>query len=104
MKLLLIFIYISIFVCQVGLGFRLPSPLDYYNYERRQTTTQEEPTGDTQNIAISNDVQVQRILKVINDGLQELKRIPINFNFTQEIVDVNSLASTLPTLTITRLQ
>ena len=44
MKLLLIFIYISIFVCQVGLGFRLPSPLDYYNYERRQTTTQEEVT------------------------------------------------------------
>ena len=102
MKLLLIFIYISIFVCQVGLGFRLPSPLDYYNYERRQTTTQEEPTGDTQNIAISNDVQVQRILKVINDGLQELKRIPINF--TQEIVDVNSLTSTLPTLSITRIQ
>ena len=102
MKLLLIFIYISIFVCQVGLGFRLPSPLDYYNYERRQTTTQEEPTGDTQNIAISNDVQVQRILKVINDGLQELKRIP--FNFTQEIVDVDSLTSTLPTLSITRIQ
>ena len=102
MKLLLIFIYISIFVCQVGLGFRLPSPLDYYNYERRQTTTQEEPTGDTQNSAISNDVQVQRILKVINDGLQELKRIPINF--TQEIVDVNSLTSTLPTLSITRIQ
>ena len=89
MKLLLVFV--SIFVCQVGLGFRLPSPLDYYNYDRRRTTTQEEPTADPQNLDISNDAQIQRILKVINDGLQE-------------IVDANSLTSTLPTLTITRLQ
>ena len=94
----LLFIFIPIFVCQDGLGFRLPSPLDYYNYDRRRTTTQEEPLAETQNL------DVQRILKVINDGLQELKRIPINFNFTQEIVDVNSLTSTLPTLSITRIQ
>ena len=96
-----LFIFIPIFLCQHGLGFRLPSPLEYYNYDRR-TITQEEPTAEIQTIDISNDAQIQRILKVINDGLQELKRIPIDF--TQEIVDVNSLASTLPTLTITRLQ
>ena len=100
MKLLLVFV--SIFVCQVGLGFRLPSPLDYYNYDRRRTTTQEEPTAEPQNLDISNDAQIQRILKVINDGLQEIKRIPIDF--TQEIVDANSLTSTLPTLSMNRIQ
>ena len=92
----LLFIFIPFFVCQDGLGFRLPFPLDYYNYDRRRTTTQEEPIAETQNL------DAQRILKVINDGLQELKRIPIDF--TQEIVDVNSLTSTLPTLTISRIQ
>ena len=97
-----LFIFIPIFLCQHGLGYRLPSPLDYYNYDRRRTTTQEEPTAEPQNLDISNDAQIQRILKVINDGLQEIKRIPIDF--TQEIVDANLLTSTLPTLTITRLQ
>ena len=89
MKLFLIFIFI--FLCQNGFGFRLPSPLDYYNYNRRTITTTE--PNETQ-------VQLQEILKIINDGLQEIEKLP----FTQEIVDENSLTSTLPSLTINRIQ
>ena len=92
MKLSLIFISIFL-LCQNGFGFRLPSPLDYYNYSRRTITTTE--PNETQ-------AQLQEILEIINDGLQEIKNIPIDF--TQENVGVNSLTSTLPSLTINRIQ
>ena len=91
MKLFLI--SISICLCQNGFGFRLPSPLDYYNYNRRTITTTE--PNETQ-------AQLQEILEIINDGLQEIKNIPIDL--TQENVGVNSLTSTLPSLTINRIQ
>ena len=84
-------ILMSILLCQNGFGFRLPSPLDYYNYNRRTITTTE--PNETQ-------VQLQEILKIINSGLQEIEKLP----FTQEIVDENSLTSTLPSLTINRIQ
>ena len=92
MKLSLIFISIFL-LCQNGFGFRLPSPLDYYNYNRRTITTTE--PNETQ-------AQLQEILEIINEGLQEIKNIPIDF--TQENAGVNSLTSTLPSLTINRIQ
>ena len=59
----------------------------------------QEPITESPNFY--DDAQVQRILKTINDGLQEFKNIPIDF--TKEIVDVNSLLSKLPKLSISRI-
>ena len=89
--------FIFIFFCQQSFGFRLPSPLNFYNYDRRISA--QEPITESPNFY--DDAQVQRILKTINDGLQEFKNIPIDF--TKEIVDVNSLLSKLPKLSISRI-
>ena len=95
MKFLLL-IFISIFFCQQSFGFRLPSPLNYYNYDRRIST--QEPITES---PILNEAQVQRILKAINERLQEFKNNPSDV--LKDVVDVNSLPSNFPKLSISRI-
>ena len=64
MKLLFILTYLSLISGQSH-GFRLPSPLDYYNYKTKIRTTTQTPisTTSSQNELSPKDIQLQRILK-----------------------------------------
>ena len=64
MKLLFVLIYLSL-ISEQSHGFRLPSPLDYYNYKTKIRTTTQTPisTTSSQNERSPKDIQLQRILK-----------------------------------------
>ena len=64
MKLLFVLIYLSL-ISEQSHGFRLPSPLDYYNYHTKIKTTTQKPisTTSSQDEHHPKDIQLRRILK-----------------------------------------
>ena len=65
MKFTFILIYLSLISTDQSHGFKLPSPLEYYNYRRKISSITQEPSLPTSSQAelSRKDAELQRILK-----------------------------------------
>ena len=88
MKLLFIVTYLSL-ISEQSHGFRLPSPLDYYNYKTKIRTTTQTPISTTSspNELSPKDIQLQWILKewLIRNREVIFKGLPTYFKIQKYI-------------------